>query len=85
MTEQKQVFIKPATGADGQPLKVRKPDKPLELLEEAGEWVKKSIHWLRRLMDGSVVEAKPPKPEKPAPAKTDTASAAPAAKATGKE
>lgn len=50
-----QIHIKPAT-AD---LKIRLPDRPMEFLPAEGALVEKNTFWLRRLRDGSVVEAKP--------------------------
>ena len=58
------IYIKPALSADKTPLRVRKHNKPSELLAEQGEWVESDKHWLRRLRDGSVVKTTPPKSSK---------------------
>lgn len=59
-----QIYVKPAPDADGNPLRVRLPDRPMEFLPAEGDLVDKNPFWLRRLRDGSVVEAKPAKPVK---------------------
>jgi len=59
-----QIYVKPATDAEGNPLRVRLPDRPMEFLPAEGALVDKTPTWLRRLLDGSVVEAKPVKPAK---------------------
>ncbi len=61
MIPQKQLFIKPATDANGMPYRVRLHDKPDRFLNPEGESVVAHKHWYRRLRDGSVVEAKPAK------------------------
>lgn len=48
-------FVKPKKG-----LRVRRPDNG-RVLDEAGAWVNWSGYWMRRLAEGSVFEAKPPK------------------------
>ncbi|MDH5185174.1 MAG: DUF2635 domain-containing protein [Gammaproteobacteria bacterium] len=50
------VFVKPADG-----MKVRFPDKPDKILSVDGEEVPRTPFWIRRIADGSVVEAKPSK------------------------
>lgn len=54
------LFVKPAqpNGADA-PLKVRKPTGGH--LAEQGEYVPDESYWRRRLNDGDVVQADPPK------------------------
>lgn len=59
-----QIYVKPVTDAEGAPLKLRLPDWPMEYLPAEGALVEKNTFWLRRLRDGSVVEAKPVKPAK---------------------
>lgn len=59
-----QIYVKPAIDADGAPLKVRLPDRPMEYLPAEGDLVERNGFWLRRLRDGSVVEARPAKPAK---------------------
>lgn len=49
------VFVKPADG-----MKVRFPDNPAKLLPAEGDDVPRNAFWIRRLADGSVVEATPP-------------------------
>ncbi|MDA8254182.1 MAG: DUF2635 domain-containing protein [Betaproteobacteria bacterium] len=56
-----QIHAKPALDADGNPLRIRLPDRPMEFLPPEGALVEKNTFWLRRLRDGSVVEAKPVK------------------------
>ena len=51
-------FLKPATG-----MKVRLENATRHLLAE-GEEVTTSAYWRRRIKDGDVAEAKPPKPPK---------------------
>ena len=50
------IFIKPAKG-----LKVRLENKPQEFLPEAGDEKPRNAYWVRRVNDGSVIEAKAPK------------------------
>ena len=48
------MFVKPAEG-----LKVRRPEKPYELLLDEGAEVSEfDMYWHRRLRDGDVVEVK---------------------------
>lgn len=54
------IYIKPNTGPDGKPFKVRLPDKPHMFLPDDGADVPLNTYWLRRLRDESVVEAKRP-------------------------
>lgn len=56
-----QIYVKPATDADGNPLRVRLPDRTMEFLPADGALVDRTPFWLRRLRDGSVIEAKPVK------------------------
>jgi len=49
------ITIKPALGADGQPLVVRDPVTMIPLKAE-GEPKERSSHWIRRLKAGDVVE-----------------------------
>ncbi|MDA8258373.1 MAG: DUF2635 domain-containing protein [Betaproteobacteria bacterium] len=58
------IYVKPALDADGNPLWVRLPDRPMEFLPAEGDLVDRTPTWLRRLRDGSVIEAKPVKPTK---------------------
>jgi len=53
----KKRFVKPAGG-----LRVRKPDG--RILSADGAWVEWSGYWMRRLAEGSVIPANPPKPKK---------------------
>lgn len=46
------MFVKPATG-----LQVRDPDL-LDLIPEAGREVPETDYWIRRVIDGDVVEVK---------------------------
>lgn len=55
------VYVKPAPG-----MTVRKPVGGY--LADEGEEVNRDSYWRRRLADGDVVEAKPPKTAAPAPA-----------------
>jgi len=50
-----QTHIKPNTDADGNPLRVRLPERPGEFLPAKGATVELTPHWIRRLNDGSVV------------------------------
>ena len=50
------LFVKPVAGA-----KVRNPDRQYQFLPAEGEAVPRSAYWLRRLADGSVEQATPPK------------------------
>lgn len=61
------IYIKPCLDKDGKPYRVRNHNKPDKFLKEDGEFVVLDKHWQRRLNDGSVEKATPPK----APAKTD--------------
>ncbi len=57
------VFLKPREG-----VKVRMPKPAIGHLPEDGAFVEKSIYWRRRINDGDVVAATPPKKtESPAP------------------
>lgn len=56
-----QIHIKPNTDEAGAPLKVRLPERPSEFLSADGALVEKTPYWIRRLNDGSVVEAAKPK------------------------
>jgi hypothetical protein len=53
------LYLKPGEGR-----RVRKPDGLL--LDAEGEFVSRETYWLRRLDDGDVVEADPPKPARAA-------------------
>jgi len=56
----KKIFVKPA-----QPeYVVRMPGNLRNVLPDAGALVDKTPFWIRRLRDGSVLEAKPPKGDK---------------------
>lgn len=52
------IHIKPNSGVDGRPHKIRLPGKPHEFLPEGGALVEKNKFWIRRLRDGSVVYVK---------------------------
>lgn len=54
------IFIKPAPG-----LKVRTPQGLF--LPEEGDMVERDSFWVRRINDGDVVEAEPPKAKKQQP------------------
>lgn len=54
------IFIKPSRPG----LVVRIPGYPNRTLAAGGEWVNKTAAWVRRLRDGSVIEAEPPKRSK---------------------
>ena len=56
-------FVKPASPDR----KVRKPSQRREYLAADGETVPRDAYWLRRLQDGDVVQAEPPKAAAPAP------------------
>ena len=60
------IFVKPGINKTGKPNRVRLPDKPHLFLPEEGDFVPANKFWLRRLRDGSVVVAEPPKTSKPA-------------------
>ena len=65
------IYVKPA---DPEQI-VREPDMGL-ILPPEGAWVERTHFWIRRLADGSVVEAKPPaktarKSSRAAPAEAD--------------
>lgn len=53
------IFIKPAAG-----LKVRHVEKLAYFIAEDGEWVEDNLTWQRRINDGDVVLAEPPKVKK---------------------
>lgn len=74
------LYVKPAEGRA-----VRDPERDNELVPPEGKFVPRSIYWLRRLAQGDVVEARPPKADKSG-AKTGTAGkAAPATAMTKPE
>jgi hypothetical protein len=51
------IYIKPAPG-----VKVRDPEHAqMAHLPDEGKWVNANTYWTRRLMDGDVIEAKPPR------------------------
>ncbi|WP_316234969.1 MULTISPECIES: DUF2635 domain-containing protein [unclassified Bradyrhizobium] len=52
----KNVFVKPARDADGNPMLVRDP-QTMTPLDPAGEWKPLSQFWSRRLRDADVIEA----------------------------
>lgn len=54
-----QIHIKPNLDADGNPLRVRLPERPGEFLPAKGDTVDLTPHWIRRLNDGSVVRVEP--------------------------
>lgn len=62
------MFIKPAQPG----LKVHLEDKAKEFLPDEGAEVARSIYWVRRLNDGSVVEAKPARQNTSAPKQDKT-------------
>lgn len=51
------IYIKPAVPGSI----VRYPDRMGKTLPDEGDRVEKTPFWVRRLRDGSVIEAKPPK------------------------
>jgi hypothetical protein len=57
------IYIKPATPGS----KVHLEGKAREFLPEEGAEVERSVYWVRRINDGSVVEGK--RPAKPATSK----------------
>lgn len=57
------MYVKPNKSQRlNQVLVVRQPERGGEPLPEAGAHVPRGAYWLRRLREGSVVEAKPPRP-----------------------
>lgn len=71
------VFIKPATGPDGKPVRVPDPDFAFKQpLRTEGAWKERDDYWSRRLRDHDVVEATPPAEDKPASPPAETKSAA---------
>ena len=52
------IFVKPAPG-----LKVRDPQSRLHIAD-GGQFVEENSYWVRRLADGDVVQAEPPKSDK---------------------
>lgn len=72
-------YVKPALGADGQPLLVRQPDHDWLPLPPEGGFVVLDEYWSRRIRDRDVIETEPPpEPESPpaAPAADEPAPAA---------
>lgn len=53
------IYVKPNTGADGKPYKVRLPHKPSDFLPEEGSEVALDAYWTRRINDHSVVVVDP--------------------------
>lgn len=63
MHDEKRIYVKPAISpTTGKPLQVRWPTKPSVSVPPEGMYVPRDAHWLRRLQDGSVIEATPPRP-----------------------
>lgn len=67
----KRIYVKP-TDPD---VIVREPDQGRRLSND-GAWVEKDYYWIRRIKDGSVVEAAPPAktPAKASKSKAEAAS-----------
>ena len=54
------VFVAPARGPDGQPLRVLDPGiTPPSPLPATGRRVPRNAHWLRRIASGEVMEISP--------------------------
>lgn len=54
--QENELFVKPTPG-----LRVRNPERGGELLPEDGAAVPRNSYWFRRLRDGDVQEAQPPR------------------------
>lgn len=57
------LYVKPAEGRT-----LRDPERGYEAVLPTGKHVPRTNYWLRRIKHGDAIEAKPPKPEKPAKA-----------------
>lgn len=66
-------YVKPALGADGQPLLVRQPDHDWLPLPPEGGFVVLDEYWSRRIRDRDVIETEPPSepPTEPEPVEPD--------------
>lgn len=59
-------YVKPALGADGEPVLVRQPDHDWLPLPPEGGFVVLDEYWARRIRDRDVIEAEPPADPPPA-------------------
>lgn len=72
-------YVKPALGADGQPLLVRQPDHDWLPLPPEGGFVALDEYWSRRIRDRDVVETEPPAEPEPSSIEPEPVDPAPPA------